>query len=92
MTVDNKEAERLNRKNWKLSGISRRNKEMGFWFFSRSTMKFFGDTMKSFRVRYDGSEIFVERVLPSKYMGNSCKTWKFNPETGDLKPVIDYPF
>ncbi len=92
MTVESKEAERLNRKNWKLSDISRRNKEMGFWFFSRSTMKFFGDTMKNFRVRYKGSEIFVERVVPSKNIGNVCRVWKFNPETGDMKTVEDYSF
>lgn len=78
-----------NRKRWTLSAIKAANEDAGRFYFSRDTMKFFGDTMASFAVRYEGGAIYVERVRPmrdrdGRNMGGLGDRKRFNPETGDI--------
>ena len=54
------------------------NKQKGGHFFDRQTLKFFGETMKSFKVRNDGGKTFVIRKRDGK-------VWIFNPTDGDIK-------
>ncbi len=64
---------------WTLAEIKRKNTESGYFFFSRATMKFFKETMKSWKVihRDDGS-VAVQRIKDGKER-------IFNPETGNIR-------
>lgn len=77
-----------------LQQIKSMNQENGGYFFSRKTMKFFGDRMSSFNVKqWHGLTVLYrkptatitnmrgERVCAGKQYFNA---WRFNPETGDL--------
>ena len=63
-----------------LTAIKAKNKAKGGYFFSPQTMKFWNDTMKSFKVTCEGSKIYVVRKRDGK-------KWKFNPKTGDIGPT-----
>lgn len=81
-----------NRKRWTLSAIRSANEAAGRFFFSRDTMKFFGDTMGSFAVRCEGGAIYIERVRPMRdrdghNMGGLGQRRRFDPETGEIGPV-----
>src|SRR5215475_5100671 len=78
---------------WTLAQIKDKNMRAGWYFFSRDTMKFFGDTMRSFAVRHemiDGRPvILIERVRPmhdhaGRNMGGLGDLRVFDPETGDI--------
>lgn len=87
---------RLDRKNkevWTLSAIKQRNETVGKYFFSRDTMKFFGDTMASFGVHCSGGKIYVVRIKPmrdrdGRSMGGVGDKRLFDPETGEISTVI----
>jgi len=49
---------------WTLAEIRLRNRDTGGNFFDRRTMRFFGDTMRSFKVRHRGGLVLLERVRP----------------------------
>lgn len=79
-----------NRKRWTLSAIKSANEDAGLYFFSRDTMKFFGDTMASFAARYEGGQVYIERVRDMRdrdgqNMGGIGKRWRFDPATGDIR-------
>ncbi len=78
---------------WTLADTKQANTDAGGFFFSRDTMKFFGDTMRSFAVRHAGGKVFVERVRPmrdrsGRNMGGIGDLREFNPETGDVGPIL----
>lgn len=51
---------------WTVADIRHANSEAGGYFFARGTMRFFGDTMRSFRVEHDGDRVFLVRVRPMR--------------------------
>ena len=63
-----------------LSTIKHLNHSVGGHFFDRDTMKFFGDTMSSFKVVHEGSKVFIERK-------RTGKRWQFNTTTYHIGPV-----
>lgn len=71
-------------KRWTLSQIRAANKAAGGHFFDAKTMKFFGDTMKNFRVVHSGDEVLVQRFKTSA-KGAPPKTWRFDPHTGGIR-------
>lgn len=82
-------AERENRKRWKLSDIRHANDKAGRFFFSPQTMRFFGDRMANFGVRYEGRRIFVERKKQgSKGGGDVGALREFFPESGEIGPNL----
>lgn len=66
-----------NKKTWTISEIKALNEEAGKLFFSKSTMKFFGDTMKNLGVKHTEDGIFIFRKKGRRAF------WQFNPEAGD---------
>lgn len=76
-------------KRWTLADIKAANESAGRYFFSRDTMRFFGDTMRSFSVRHDGGKVYLIRVRPmrdrdGRNMGGVGQVREFNPATGDI--------
>lgn len=74
-----------------LADIKAANEAAGHYFFSRDTMKFFGDTMRSFAVRHIGGRVFIERTrapakAPSTEAGESMVGGlrEFDPATGHI--------
>ena len=72
-----------------LSDIRAANTAAGFYFFSRDTMRAFGDTMRSFAVRRRDGMILIERVRPmrdrdGRSMGGVGKLYRFDPATGGV--------
>lgn len=68
-------------KRWTIHQIKARHELAGGYFFSPDTMKFFGDTMRSFRVTHEGNQIFVTH----RRRGSR---WEFRPKTGDFLPIV----
>lgn len=67
-------------------------------FFSKDTMRFFGDRITSFTtVDYDGDTYLCRRPTATVNVFGSKKrcgrtyfnAWRFNPKSGDLVPVSD---
>lgn len=58
------------------------------YFFSRQTMRAFGDTLRNFGVFQDNGKIFIHRKKPVKH--GLTGTWLFNPETGSLTSIRDH--
>lgn len=77
-------AERKNRKRWTLSAVKAANEAAGHFFFSRDTMRFFGDTMASFKVVCEGFDVCLERVKADKEGCGLGKRYTFHPETGHI--------
>lgn len=75
-----------NKKAWPLSVI--RANTTGH-FFDRDTMRFFGDTMANFGVRYEGNAIIVYRKKTGRKGGNILARWQFIPETGAMEIIPD---
>lgn len=74
-----------------LADIKAANEAAGRYFFSRDTMKFFGDTMRNFAVRHIGGRVFVERVrapgnAPDRATGEAMvgALREFDPATGEI--------
>jgi hypothetical protein len=74
-----------------LADIKAKNEAAGRYFFSRDTMKFFGDTMRNFAVRHIGGRVFVERVrapgnAPDRATGEAMvgALREFDPATGEI--------
>lgn len=77
---------------WSLAEVRARNMEAGFYFFSRDTMRFFGDTMRSFAVRNRPDGVFIERLKPMRTrdgrdMGGVGSLYRFDPDTGHIGSV-----
>lgn len=75
-------------KRWTLAEIKAANERAGFYFFSRQTMKFFGDTMRSFAVRHIDGKVYIQRVRRPKNAPQGYQ-WagelrEFHPDTGDI--------
>lgn len=77
-------------KRWTLAEIKQANEAAGRFFFSPATMKAYGDTMASFKVRhYSGNRVFIERVRPmidrdGVNHGGVGELREFNPQTGEI--------
>jgi hypothetical protein len=65
-----------------ISQIKYRNECAGHYFFSRNTMKFFGNTMKDFRVRHVKQDDGTKRVYVINTVGGAVH--EFDPETGHI--------
>jgi len=65
--------------------IKYRTQETSPYFFSRNTLKFFGQTMKSFKVykQYDGRFMLCAPFGPSKPKGETMRY--FNPANNELE-------
>ena len=74
--------DRDNKRDWPLSSIKAENEARGFYFFSRDTMRHFGDRMSNFRVIYSGGRIVIERKA------GRAATWEFFPATGQINPLF----
>lgn len=77
-----------NKRLWPLANIARLNEDSGMYFFSRDTMRFFGDTMASFKPVYREGLIYIQRVkaprnAPAGYRWNP-ELRPFDPETGAI--------
>lgn len=82
------------RKRWTLAEIKAANERAGGYFFSRQTMRFFGDTMRSFSVRHEGGKVYLIRVRPmrdrdGRNMGGVGTRYLFTPENGDIGSVVE---
>ena len=82
-----------NIRKWTLSEIKAANERAGNYFFSRDTMKFFGDTMRSFAVRHIDGKVYIQRVKPmydrgGRSMGGVGDMREFNPATGTIGCVL----
>lgn len=82
-------AERENRKRWTLAAIKRANEAAGHYFFSRETLKFFGETMASFKAVCEGPDIYVERTrkAANAEAGSAAMVgsrYTFHPDTGHI--------
>ena len=76
-------------KRWTLSEIRQANIEAGRYFFSRATMRAFGETMRSYGVRNINGRVFIVRTKPQhdrdgKNMGGAGKWFEFDPATGEV--------
>lgn len=80
-------------KRYTLSEVKAANDRAGFYFFSRDTMRFFGDTMRSFKLEHvmeDGKPVvYLVRVRPmrdrdGRNMGGVGNRRVFDPATGDI--------
>jgi hypothetical protein len=78
-----------------LSDVKAANEAAGRYFFSRDTMRFFGDTIKSFAVRHIGGRVFVERTRapanapsPADARAMIGELREFDPATGEIGLVL----
>jgi hypothetical protein len=72
-----------NRKRWTVSAIRAASIASGSHFFSRETMRFHGDTLRSFEVHCDDGRVYLRR----KAGRSGC--WYFDTETADLRHAPD---
>lgn len=84
--------DRDNAARWTLAAIKAANEKAGRYFFSRDTMRFFGDTMASFRVRCFDGKVYIQRVKPmrdrdGRNMGGTGDLREFDPITGEIGSV-----
>ena len=70
-----------NAKTWTPSTIRAASLTAGHHFFDRETMRFWGDTLASFRVICELGEITLERTRDGK-------RWTFHPATAELRPTL----
>ena len=80
-------------KRWTLAEIKDANMEANQYFFTRDTMKFFGDTMRSFAVHHEDDRVYVVRVRAmhdrdGRNMGGVGDRRLFDPATGHIGPPI----
>ena len=80
---------------WTINEVAAVNAEKGFFFFSKSTMKGFGDTMASFSVVHADGRVFVKRVkaarnhpVPTLAQGDIGQLREFFPETGNIGVIL----
>jgi hypothetical protein len=74
---------------WTLAAIKAKNADGGGFFFTRQTMKFFGDTMRSFGVHHVGDKVYIVRLRPmrdnnGRNMGGIGERRLFDPVTGAI--------
>jgi len=84
--------DRDNAAQWSLATIKAANEKAGRYFFSRDTMRFFGDTMGSFRVRCFDGKVYLQRVKPMRErdgrdMGGVGDLREFDPASGEIGSV-----
>jgi hypothetical protein len=76
---------------WTLSEIKAENEAAGEYFFARNTMKFFGDTMRSFSVHHEGEKVYLVRVRPMRmrcHGGGVGDRRLFDPATGHIGAIL----
>lgn len=74
-------------KRYTISEIKRASAETSPHFFDRDTLRHFGQSMGSFKVRHVGGRVFI--FAPVKYDGRqfSYTFREFIPETGELELI-----
>jgi phage-related protein len=76
-----------------MADIRKANMDAGNYFFSRQTMKFFGDVMKNFKVVHLKGHVFIERVKNGhkfpKTLNKVGDLRHFNTETGDISSPLN---
>jgi hypothetical protein len=92
-TAESLRIDKKNKEVWTLSAIRQRHEQAGLYFFTRDTMRHFGDTMKSFSVHCAEGKIYIVRVKAmrdsdGRNMGGIGDKRLFNPETGRISPTI----
>ena len=80
-------------KRWTLREIAAVNEAGGYYFFSPGAMRFFGDTMASFKVVHKDGRVFVQRVKPAhnapRGVAMDTRLREFFPDTGRIGSHID---
>ncbi len=64
--------------------IKRANEAAGRYYFSRDTLKHFGQRVKDFKIRKAGGRVFVQAAMShnGRYMGETFA--EFDPQTGKM--------
>jgi hypothetical protein len=70
-------------KRYTLAEIRAANQAAGGHMFDRQTLKFFGETMRNYRVNHDGERVIVIRRGGKAGDGR----FEFDPQTGDVRKV-----
>lgn len=70
-------------KKYTISEIAAHNKETGHFFFSRDTLKFFGQSKGMFKVLHLGERVFVYAL--ANHGGYSIA--EYNKHTGEVFPL-----
>ena len=77
-------------KRWTIAEIVKANKAAGFYYFDRSTMKYYGQTLKMFKVKQIGDDIFI--YAKAKIYGstqNHAMFARFFPKSGQVRNITD---
>jgi hypothetical protein len=82
---------RARARKWTVADIAAANEAGGFYFFSKDTMRCFGDTRKNFGVSHRDGEVYLRRLrnarnAPAGYNDVGAE-WLFDVETGNLRKV-----
>lgn len=67
--------------------IKRRTAQTEPYFFSRDTMKFFGQTLKDFHVHKQDKKYLIIAASGNNWTGKPLTKRLFNPETNELESV-----
>jgi hypothetical protein len=83
--------ERKSMKRYTLAEIAAANEAAGYFYFSRSTLKFFNQRKGDFKVRHVAGRVFV--FAPSRWDGHlmGYSFAEFNPATGDISKPKEHP-
>ena len=75
-------------KRYTISEIAFHNAEVGRFYFSKKTLKFFGQTCGMFKVLQSNGRVFVYAPHGKNTAGaNTYSFAEYNPKTGEVKPV-----
>ena len=69
--------------------IKRRTQKTSPYFFSKETLRFFGQTLKSFHVYKQGGKYLIIAESGNPWQGKYYTKRLFNPETNELEMVGD---
>jgi hypothetical protein len=71
-------------KRYTIAEIAAANEAAGRFYFSKDTLKFFGQTRGMFKVRHVAGRVFV--IAPSRWNGRlmGYSFAEFHPETGEI--------
>lgn len=80
-------------KRWSVADIAVFNEQAGYFFFSRDTMRFFGDTRANFTVHHKDGKVYLVRKRrgsrdPRK--GPVCEIRLFDRATGAIGLPFNY--
>jgi hypothetical protein len=76
-----------NARTYTVGAISNLHDEAGGFFFSRETMRFYGDTLRNFRVICEDGTVVLERRHDTAKGAKAGQRWAFDTATADLLPL-----